>query len=47
MATPRERFVEALNFLKDLHDRGIVGIHTSDMPNRKYRELLVKNGFIR
>ncbi|EDM35969.1 hypothetical protein PBAL39_23217 [Pedobacter sp. BAL39] len=47
MATPRERFVEALNFLKDLQDRGIVGIHTSDMPNRKYRELLVKNGFIR
>lgn len=47
MATPRERFVEALTFLKDLQDKGVVGIHTDDMPNAKYRQLLVRNGFIR
>lgn len=47
MATPRERFVEALKFLQDLQDNGIIGIHTDDMPNRKYREILFKNGFIR
>lgn len=47
MATPRERFVEALTFLKDLQDKGVVGIYTDDMPNAKYRQLLVKNGFIR
>lgn len=47
MATPRERFVEALKFLQDLQNKGIIGIHTDDMPNRKYREILFKNGFIR
>lgn len=47
MATPRERLVEALKFLKALQDKGIVGIHTSEIPNRKYREILIKNGFIR
>ncbi|MDY0088795.1 MAG: Fic family protein [Flavobacteriaceae bacterium] len=47
MATPRERFVEALTFLKELQDKGVVGIYTDDMPNAKYRQLLVKNGFIR
>lgn len=40
MATPRERFVEALKFLQELQKKGIVGIHTDDMPNRKYREIL-------
>lgn len=47
MATPRERFVEALKFLQELQEKGIVSIHTDDMPNRKYREILSKNGFIR
>ncbi|AYD46572.1 Fic family protein [Arachidicoccus soli] len=47
MATPRERFVEALTFLKGLQEKGVVGIHTTDMPNAKQRQLLVKNGFIR
>lgn len=47
MATPRERFVEALKFLQELQEKGIVGIHTDDIPNRKYREILSKNGFIR
>jgi len=47
MPTPRERFVEALTFLKGLQDQGIVGIHTEDIPNVKYRQLLVRNGFIR
>ncbi|MCT4317822.1 Fic family protein [Elizabethkingia anophelis] len=47
MATPRERFVEALKFLQGLQEKGIVGIHTDDMPSRKHRELLGKNGFIK
>lgn len=47
MATPRERFVEALNTLRDLQEKGIVGIYTDDIPTAKYRQLLVKNGFIR
>jgi len=47
MATPRERFVEALKFLQQLQEKGIIGIHTDDIPNRKYREILTKNGFIR
>lgn len=47
MATPRERLVESLKFLKELQDNGVVGIHTDEIPNRKYREILLKNGFIR
>jgi len=47
MATPRERFVEALTFLRELQEKGKVGIHTDDMPNTKQRQLLLKNGFIR
>lgn len=47
MATPRERFVEALKFLQELQGRGVIGIHTYDIPNRKYREILIKNGFIK
>jgi len=47
MATPRERFVEALKFLQQLQEKGVIGIHTDDIPNRKYREILTKNGFIR
>ena len=47
MATPKERFVEALKFLHELQTKGVVGIYTDDMPNRKYREILVKNGFIK
>ncbi len=47
MASPRERFAEALTFLKGLQDQGIVGIHTDDIPNVRHRQLLVKNGFLR
>ncbi len=47
MATPKERFVEALNYLKTIQDKGLVGIHTTDISNTKYRQLLVKNGFLR
>src|SRR5690606_35314593 len=47
MATPRERFVEALTILKDLQDKGVVGIYTDDIPSPKSRQLLVRNGFIR
>ncbi len=47
MATPKERFIEALKMLKALQDAGNVGIHTSEIPNRAYREILVKNGFLK
>lgn len=47
MATPQERFVEALNILKGLQEKSIVGIYTDDIPTARYRQLLVKNGFIR
>ncbi|MEO6175343.1 MAG: Fic family protein [Flavobacterium circumlabens] len=47
MATPKERFIEALTFLKNLQENQVVGIYTDDMPNAKHRQLLVKNGFIR
>jgi len=40
MATPRERFVEALKLLQQLQEKGTIGIHTDDIPNRKYREIL-------
>ncbi len=47
MATPREKFVEALKFLKGLQDKGVVAIHTEEIPNRTYREILLKNGFLK
>ncbi len=47
MATPREKFVEALKFLKGLQDKGIVAIHTEEIPSRTYREILLKNGFLK
>ncbi|WP_347067517.1 Fic family protein [Flavobacterium sp. WV_118_3] len=47
MATPQERLIEALTFLKDIQDKGITGIHTDDIPNIKYRKLLLKKGFMK
>ncbi|WP_374950155.1 Fic family protein [Mucilaginibacter sp.] len=47
MATPRERFVAALKALKELQDKGTVAIYTGDISNRSYREILLKNGFIK
>ncbi len=47
MATPQERFVEALKVLKALQDEGVVAIHTDNIPSRAYREILVKNGFLK
>jgi hypothetical protein len=47
MATPRERFAAALTALKELQDRGTVTFYTSELPNRNYREILLKNGFIK
>lgn len=47
MATPNERLAQALKFLQKLQKRGVTAIHTDDMPNRRYREILTKNGFIR
>jgi len=47
MATPRERLVEALTVLKDLQDKGVVAIHTSEIPKSSIRTLLVKKGFLK
>lgn len=47
MATPREKLAEALRILKDLQEQGVVGIYTDEIPNRVYREILVKNGFLK
>ncbi|TCD28779.1 cell filamentation protein Fic [Pedobacter psychrodurus] len=47
MATPQERFAAALRVLKDLQDRNEVAITGEDLPNRIYREILLKNGFIK
>lgn len=47
MATPREKFTEALKFLKGLQDKNITGINTDEIPSRVYREILIKNGFIK
>lgn len=47
MATPRERFAAALTVLKELHDQGTVTFQSSELPNRTYREILLKKGFIR
>ncbi|UKJ09242.1 Fic family protein [Solitalea lacus] len=47
MATPQQRFAEALKILKELQDKGNVAIYTDEIPNRTYRELLLKNGFIK
>ena len=47
MTTPQKRFVNALKLLQELQKKGVVGIHTDDIANRKYRELLIKNGFIK
>lgn len=46
MATPGEKLAESLEKLKELQDRGVVGIKTEDL-SRAHRERLVSNGFIR
>ncbi|MGF7082140.1 Fic family protein [Mucilaginibacter sp. UYCu711] len=47
MATPREKFVEALGTLKELQEKGIVAIHTSEISKDSIRVLLVKKGFLK
>ena len=47
MATPREKFTAALLALKELQDQGIVVFQSVEFPNRIYREILLKNGFIK
>ncbi|WP_316840425.1 hypothetical protein [Pedobacter gandavensis] len=47
MATPQEKFAEALLTLKELQEKGGSAIYTAEIPNRSQREILVKNGFIK
>lgn len=46
MAERNEKLAEALKFLHQLQQKGEVGIHTEEIPNRRHRELLLKYGFI-
>jgi len=46
MVTPGEKLAESLEKLKDLQERGIVGIKASDL-SRVHKERLIENGFIR
>ncbi len=46
MATPREKLAESLKALKNLQDKEIVAIKTSEL-SRGHRERLLKNGFLR
>ena len=47
MATPKEKFAEALVTLKELQDKGSAGFYTEEIPNRSKREILLKNSFIK
>lgn len=47
MATPKEKFAEALLTLKKLQEEESAGIHTDEIPSRSQREILLKNGFIK
>lgn len=47
MASPGERFAEALTFLKKLQDKGMIAINTVDFPRTMQRQLLLKKGFIK
>ena len=47
MATPKEKFAEALVTLKELQEKGSAGIHTDEIPSRSQREILLNNGFIK
>lgn len=46
MATPGEKLAESLEKLKEIQDKGLVAIKTSDL-TKVHRRRLVKNGFIR
>ena len=45
MASPKEKFIEALKTLKAIQDKGIVAIYTTELPSN-HRSILVKNGFL-
>lgn len=46
MATPGEKLAESLEKLKELQEKGLVGIKADDL-SRMHKERLVSNGFIR
>lgn len=46
MATPSEKLAGSLENLKNLQDKGIIGIKASDL-TRVHRERLMENGFLR
>lgn len=46
MATPGEKLAGSLEILKELQEKGIVGIKAGDL-TRVHRERLVRNGFLR
>src|ERR1700722_13602516 len=46
MAAPAEKLAESLSALKEIQDKGVVAIRTSQL-SRTHRERLLKAGFIR
>src|ERR1700733_13163484 len=45
MATPQEKLTSSLKALRDLQNRGVVAIQTTDL-GRTHRERLLKSGFL-
>ena len=45
MVTPSEKLAESLEAMKELQDRGIVAIQSSDL-SRTHRERLIRTGFL-
>jgi len=45
MASPQEKLAESLEPLRALQERGVVAVRSGDL-TRRYRERLVKNGFL-
>lgn len=46
MATPSEKLAESLEVLKELQDKGIMAVNSSEL-SRVHRERLLKNGFLK
>ena len=46
MATPSEKLAESLQVLKELQDKGIMAVNSSEL-SRVHRERLLKNGFLK
>jgi len=46
MASPQEKLAESLQILRELQERGVIAVRSSDL-SRTHRERLVKSGFLK